>query len=242
MQKYQMKMIPIKIQKKNNILLFSGIPYYRKTNCKLYQKLDDYMDAAQTKTRDFSKYGNHGTVYGAIPSTSEPTGFYFDGTDDYIDCGNDSSLDITDAITIEAWVKSSVSQNKYILSKAGSTNKNYAVLLYTDGSCRGMMFDDSGTGVAEATAPAGSFSFNGTFHHIVYTYDGSYGKIYVNGNLKDTSDLYTGTIGTTTDHLEIGKRLDNYFNGTIALVRIYKILNENAIKNHYENERNIFGV
>ncbi len=28
----------------------------------------------------------------------------FDGLDDYVDCGNDSSLDITDAITVESWM------------------------------------------------------------------------------------------------------------------------------------------
>jgi len=30
--------------------------------------------------------------------------FKFDGTDDYIEVGNDSSLNITEAITISAWV------------------------------------------------------------------------------------------------------------------------------------------
>jgi len=29
----------------------------------------------------------------------------FDGKDDYVDCGNDESLNITEAITIEAWVR-----------------------------------------------------------------------------------------------------------------------------------------
>ena len=49
-----------------------------------------------------------GTNNGATLSTGrkgEANGSYsFDGVDDYIDCGNDESLDITDEITISAWI------------------------------------------------------------------------------------------------------------------------------------------
>ncbi len=62
-----------------------------------------------THTYDFSKYKNNGTVYGGAfwnATGGKYNGaFEFDGVDDYIDCGNDSSLDITNAITIEAWAK-----------------------------------------------------------------------------------------------------------------------------------------
>jgi len=37
----------------------------------------------------------------------------YDGIDDYVDCGNNSSLNITDAITIEAWMKPSADNWKY---------------------------------------------------------------------------------------------------------------------------------
>jgi len=40
-----------------------------------------------------------GSASGMIDGADE-----FDGSNDYINCGNDNSLDITDAITIEAWV------------------------------------------------------------------------------------------------------------------------------------------
>ncbi|RLI91232.1 MAG: hypothetical protein DRO95_04750, partial [Candidatus Altiarchaeales archaeon] len=58
-----------------------------------------------THAVDISKYGNDGTIYGATWTDGKfGKALSFDGVDDYVDCGNDSSLDITDAITIEAWI------------------------------------------------------------------------------------------------------------------------------------------
>lgn len=51
---------------------------------------------------------NHHTLtnHGATPIRGKfGKGMLFDGINDYVDCGNDASLNITDAITIEAWVK-----------------------------------------------------------------------------------------------------------------------------------------
>ncbi|MEA2054191.1 MAG: NosD domain-containing protein, partial [Candidatus Thermoplasmatota archaeon] len=50
------------------------------------------------------------------------TALQFDGTNDYIDCGNDASLDITDTITVEMWVKPSAVVNAHgiALVKGGS--------------------------------------------------------------------------------------------------------------------------
>ena len=68
-----------------------------------------------TIVHDSSGYNNHCTIYGAsftqdtperiVHSNSSTYSLSFDGQNDYLDCGNDESLDITDEITIEAWVK-----------------------------------------------------------------------------------------------------------------------------------------
>ncbi len=55
---------------------------------------------------DSSGYGNQGTLQG---DPQWVAGYYgaalaFDGTDDNIDCGNDHSLNITDEITLSAWI------------------------------------------------------------------------------------------------------------------------------------------
>ena len=62
---------------------------------------------------------NNGTAHGGANTTTNgkfKRGGSFDGDNDYVDCGNDESLNVTNAITIEAWVKSG-SRDKYILAK-----------------------------------------------------------------------------------------------------------------------------
>ncbi|MBT9160936.1 MAG: hypothetical protein DDT26_02232 [Dehalococcoidia bacterium] len=56
---------------------------------------------------DHSSRGNHGIVHGATPTAKGPDGFAWElgGVDDWINCGNDTSLRITDAITIVARIK-----------------------------------------------------------------------------------------------------------------------------------------
>ena len=59
------------------------------------------------KIYDRSPYGNIGTIIGATWLRT-PSGLWvlsFDGSDDYVDCGSGSSLDITGGITVEVWAK-----------------------------------------------------------------------------------------------------------------------------------------
>jgi len=59
-----------------------------------------------SKAVDISRYGNNGTINGAVWTSSGRFGsaLQFDGVDDYVDCGNGASLNITTAVTVEAWV------------------------------------------------------------------------------------------------------------------------------------------
>jgi hypothetical protein len=51
----------------------------------------------------------------------------------YVDCGNDATLDITEALTVEAWVTpASAGQPQVILSKWGGTEDERSWQLYID--------------------------------------------------------------------------------------------------------------
>ncbi|GAH67066.1 unnamed protein product, partial [marine sediment metagenome] len=71
-------------------------------------KLDDATGAT---AQDSSIYGNHGTLIDMNPASDWVTGpiggaLHFDGIDDYVDCANDVSLQITGTeISLAAWVK-----------------------------------------------------------------------------------------------------------------------------------------
>ena len=57
---------------------------------------------------DGSGMNNHGILYGPTwtPSGKISSGLYFDGINDYVDCGANSSLDISESsISVESWIK-----------------------------------------------------------------------------------------------------------------------------------------
>jgi len=56
----------------------------------------------------------------------------FDGTDDYVEIPDSNSLDITDEITLTAWVKPIQGKEQYIISKRNSTGLTYIYRLGFD--------------------------------------------------------------------------------------------------------------
>lgn len=172
-------------------------------------------------------------VEGKIGSAME-----FDGVDDYVDCGNGVSLDITDAITVAAWVKwNDLTEPQMILSKVTWDTKGYW-LIKRYGAVN--FYIGSGTGHVIAYKSAAELVV-GQWYHIVGIYSPSEGsiKIYIN-TVKGTDASYFGSITTSTNRLTIGSRYDGWapFNGTIDEVYIYnRALKESEIKALYK--RNI---
>lgn len=93
---------------------------------------------------DSSGDGNHGTESGTptistdVPTTSftNARSLSFDGTNDYVAASDSNSLDITDAVTVTAWIKPSDSGNsiyRTILAKRPNAGAaNYELYLKND--------------------------------------------------------------------------------------------------------------
>ncbi len=188
---------------------------------------------------DLSSNGNDGALTLMDTSTCWVDGktgncLKFDGIDDYVDCGNNDNLNITDAITIEAWVNGTQLQSLSedyagILGKGNDYNIRYNRILdrfYARFIIGG-----------EAKYPnIMSNPVEGTWYHLVVTYDKNGGannfKCYVNG-ANTYSYTYTGSIGTNDEHLKIGYSY-RYFNGLIDSVKIYnRALTQDEIYEHH---------
>ena len=64
-----------------------------------------FDEGSGSVVKDISGNGNDGTINGAeFVKLKSGYALRFDGVDDYVDCGEGPSLDIADAITLEAWV------------------------------------------------------------------------------------------------------------------------------------------
>jgi len=185
---------------------------------------------------DTSGNGNDGTIYGAKWTDGKfGSALSFDGVDDYVDCGNDASLNITDEITIEAWVnaKTFAGSGIYrgIVVKKEDIyyiSNGYALVLGSPDNLWIFVVGD-GSNDYRATAPAETDKWV----HLVGVKDSNKIYLYVNGeeHIGDSNPV----LGPTTNPVEIGKWTgQECFHGTIDEVRIYnRALNETEIQNNY---------
>jgi hypothetical protein len=173
---------------------------------------------------DSSGHGNDGTAYGDPNwGTAGQIGTAIDlnGVNDYIDCSNDVSLDITDAITLAAWVKTRDCNNSEDNEYVAKGDTSYAIKHKSNNNIEFFIYD-SGVWYT-AWYDVHVVNFNNVWHHLAGTYDGSELKLYVDGALEATT-AHIGSIATTTYNLNIGRNTqypDRLYNGLIDDVRIY---------------------
>ena len=172
--------------------------------------------------KDSSPYGNDGTIYGATRVRGIiGKALSFDGVDDYVDCGNDKSLDVTTEATLIAWVKLKPSGDwQAIFSKGPDIYENYELLVYSDLSYLHTAWNfDVGrkNHYWLYSIPENEWTF------IVLTWKAPLMKLYINGEFKETWDTGANYAITRTEPLLIGHEYgtSRYVNGTIDEVRIY---------------------
>jgi hypothetical protein len=137
----------------------------------------------------------------------------FDGTNDYIDCGNDSSLKLASNFSISVWMKSSNQQ-----SFAVAVGNNSVFSLQMSATLNKFRFNVYSSGWQEAYYGLNPID-DDKWHHVVATHDGSTIKVYVD-NVKGT-DASAGAIPSNTAPFLIGYLPGNaglYFDGQISNV------------------------
>lgn len=191
------------------------------------------------KVKDYSKKAYTGTLYGLkaeslsnfnynsssgwVEGRIDEFALIFDGRDDYIFAGR--NIVPKNSYTKSAWVKTSDSSAKNIMS--GDSGEH--VLYLNNGKIQAS--NTWGSPKVEATA---NFH-DGKWHNIVFTYDGSQGKIYMDGELLATNSLPEIPDGTRTN---IGRyNSGNYFSGSMDDLRIYsRPLSESEIRSLYKRK------
>ncbi|MCD4830861.1 MAG: prepilin-type N-terminal cleavage/methylation domain-containing protein [Anaerohalosphaeraceae bacterium] len=178
-------------------------------------KMDD--GSGSSTAADSSGNGNNGTLVGINPATDWVTGIidgalYFDGWRDYVDCGRDSSLDITGDITIALWLRADSFNRTCDIFTKGGRNVSYSLWLHRTGR---VIFELNNSNLVSG---AGSELSIGKWHHIAAVRDGTTRKIYIDGQ-EDVSGTYAPAIGTTTGVLTISRIAS--FDGRMDDVRLY---------------------
>ncbi|MFA6307012.1 MAG: LamG domain-containing protein [Patescibacteria group bacterium] len=174
---------------------------------------------------DSSGNNNHGSCTGGNCPTWTTDGggsgaYIFDGTTDYVTVADSNSLDITDQLTMSAWIKTSSSLLSYILSK------NYAQQAYA------MYLDASHIRVVLKgqfiSMPISIVIPLNKWVHLALTRDGSVAKFYVNGEER-YSFANSGLLPANALRLLIGARDDatlgtaKYWNGILDEIMLWNV-------------------
>jgi hypothetical protein len=204
-----------------------------------------------TFTKDYSGYGNNATVFsGSWERTSGHDGFGvygFDNTNDYIDLRQDASLNITENITLLAWIKTNNTADiDDIIAKwdAPSSEKSFKLCTNVVGVEGKVSFRVSSDGTTNSmTVNSTTTVTDDVWHHIAAVYDNVNLEIYVDG-VKEQSSAYSSDIfSIATENVYIGAEREgvypNKFLGYIDDVMILnRSLNANQILELYENKTN----
>ncbi len=181
--------------------------------------------------RDSSTYLNHATLTGGPTLVPGMKGLamHFDGSTQYGLAADNPSLDITNAITLMAWLKPEKQDTQDLFKKASIDNTDgYELTLATGSSSAGpgrvfVRFNQKTNGNTYRLNSTVQYPYDGaTWIHVAATYDGSTIKMYINGQLDAT--LPAGiTIAANALPLSIGAQSDlqRKYQGSMDEIRIY---------------------
>jgi hypothetical protein len=190
-------------------------------------------DGSGTTAVDSSGNGNEGTLKGDPKWALGQIGgaLELDG-DDYVECGNSGILNITEQITLAAWVKPDLAfayPNWSGIIMRGGPNPTVAPFdtfaFYYHGPNQQLGFKTTGTDPAAWMPLAAPGLFDGQWHHVAAAYDGTVKTVYLDGEPIGTAES-TGSIVTSNSYLLLGAGRDltpptHYLVGLIDDARIY---------------------
>jgi len=180
-----------------------------------------FDEASGATVKDSSGAGNAGTVVGPTRGTGGKHGaaLTFDGANDYVTVPDSGSLDLTAAMTLEAWIRPTAGGAgwRQVVLKEGTGDLAYGLYAFDDaGLVAGFVHigDDVGS-------PGSKLALN-VWSHLATTYDGAKLRTYVNGVLVGQRNV-RGAIAVSRSALKIGGNAiwGEFFKGRIDDVRVY---------------------
>jgi prepilin-type N-terminal cleavage/methylation domain-containing protein len=179
-------------------------------------------EGSGTTTNDTSGWGNNGTLVNSPTwrcATTDPTytpsgegcSLEFDGSDNYVNCGNSSVLNPTVKVTFEGWIK--------LDSYAGT---EYSPMIF-----RTLAYTIGIRPTGKVTYWLGSYRDSertvqlNLWTHLVLAYDGINTNLYIDGILDKT---FSGDSPSATENNTLigrGDTSNRIFDGLIDEVRIY---------------------
>jgi len=181
-----------------------------------------FDEGAGTTVGDSSGNGTDGTVMGVTQWVPGKIGgaMAFNGFENYVDCGNNAIFDITDVISLSVWVNANDAGNGEHNMWLGKGDHSYAIKHQTGNNIEFFVHEGGNWHVVHHPLDD---SFNGAWHHVAGTFDGSQLALYLDGMLVSTTD-YVGPINASTHAVAMGSNSEvagRFYEGQLDDARIY---------------------
>jgi hypothetical protein len=168
-----------------------------------------YVTYGTDPLRDSTSNQNNPTSQGSMTSADQVTGKIdggvdFDGTNDELQLGNAASLQITGALTVEAWAKPAITGSYMgIGGKLKYASGSYAGYALTKADTNFFRFQVAGTSIDSNSAYA-----DNSWHYVVGVNTGTTFRLYVDGVQQTTTG--TGAITDSGQTAFIGRQYSDY--------------------------------
>jgi hypothetical protein len=205
-----------------NAVFYDGILKAGSTSSLQFQvSAGDYIEVSEIELWEatparLQDEGRNRSIHGILYSGKA---FTLDGVSSFIDCGNNTSLQVTSAFSICFWIKTATN-GKVILSK-DDTGSNRSFQLLKDSSGKLSFITVSGATVSTLTETTASID-DEIWHRVVCTYDGSTKAIYVDGTLSASGSV-SGAANNAAVNLFIGKLGNNtaYLSAALSDIQLW---------------------
>jgi hypothetical protein len=210
----------------------------------LHPKYWPNQATTRTNTQAILDLTNNSTTTASSLTYASDGAFRFDGGQ-HISIPDNPVFNMTSGLTIEAWVKFDGNSDDFIFEK-GDVNTQYSLFSHsTDIVFRTYHTGDGGYHTQNPEKSAVGIT-NGVWVHIVGSWDGSYKRIFVNGELKNEV-AKSGTLVTTSKGSSVGRfggdTMGYYFNGSIPKIAIYnRGLSALEVQQNFNALRGRYGI
>jgi len=188
-----------------------------------------FDEGSGTIALDNSGHGNHGTFTGDPQWVTGYDGYAleFDGSGDFLDCGDNLSLEILDAVSITTWIKvGDLGIDHKIGGNQDGTNGGFKMSIFSNNRVEFEIRTSDNSATLNRDISGGTEIVENVWYHVagVYSQGDGYIRTYVNGNL-DRQLATTEQLGASPGTFYIGcepfNTGSNNFNGVLDDVRLF---------------------